>query len=91
MYHYEIEIRDKDGKPYLNSSGHKVINSFRFTDGEKDANLVHLICTGVAKDYEAIVKKDSQITITVSYHNKSSNTYPVLFTYYGKEKRFINH
>lgn len=89
MYHYSIEIRDKNGKHYLKNNGNKVINAFNFTDTESDINLINLICIGTAESYKAICKKGSQIIITVSYKNTISNTYSALYEYYANEKKFI--
>ena len=91
MLHYEIEVRDSMGKPYINEKGFKVVNSFKFKDEENDENLIQLICQNLAMNYTAISKSDSFIYIKVSCHNKISNTYPILYSFYANENRFVKH
>jgi len=88
---YNITVRDKDGKLYTNSNGNKVTNYFGFEDSTEDENLVHLICIHTADSYKAICKEGSKIDIKVSYFSEISNSYSVLYSFYGVENKFIKH
>jgi len=87
---YSIEVRDKEGKLYKNSKYLKVL-SFEFEDTEQDENLVNLICQHTFADYQAICKEGSQINITVRYFNNFTRNYPLLYSFYGENKKFIKH
>lgn len=88
---YNIEIRDKDDKLYLTSTGAKVRNAFFFEETNSDETLIHLTCIHTFESYKAICKEGSEINIEVSYHDSISNTSPVLYSFYGAENKFIKH
>jgi hypothetical protein len=86
---YKVELRDKDGKLYRNSKGHITDKTFDFSDCESDENLIHMICRHTAESYETICKDGTQVNIDVMVLNEISKTYMTLYSYYGKEKRFV--
>lgn len=89
--HYTVEVRDKDFKFYrTENTGRKVIK-FEFEDTEQDENLVNLICQHTFRDYQAVCKEGSDINIEVRYFNESTKTYPLLYSFYGEENKFIKH
>lgn len=88
--HYTVEVRDKDFKLYKDSRGFKV-TGFTFEDKERDENLVESICRNAFVRYQAICKEGSEINIEVRYFNESTKTYPLLYSFYGEENKFIKH
>jgi hypothetical protein len=89
--HYTVEIRNKEGKRYLTKNGNKIIKLAEFTSEEKDENLVHLVCEYEVDKFKSVCKEGSQIDVEVRYYNKFIETYPLLYSYYGDEKRFVKH
>ena len=88
--HYNIEVRDKDNNLYIDKDGKKVINRFMFEDNETNDNLIERICKGNYKAYNAITGSEN-INISVSSYNSISGSYMELYSYYGKESRFVKH
>jgi hypothetical protein len=88
--HYTVEVRDKDFKLYTNNKGFKV-HSFNFEEKEQDEDLVHLVCQHTYSDYKAVCKEGSEINIEVKYFNDDTKTYPLLYSFYGAENKFIKH
>lgn len=88
--HYTVEVRDKDFKLYKDSRGLNVMG-FTFEEEEQDENLVHLICQYNFKKYQAVCKEGSDINIEVRYFNEITKTYPLLYSFYGGENKFIEH
>lgn len=88
--YYTVEVRDKEGKLYKDSRGFKV-TGFNFQDDEQDENLIHLICQHTFRDYQAVCKEDSGINIDVRYFHEITKTYPLLYSFYGAENKFIKH
>ena len=87
---YSIEVRDKEGKLYKNSNGNNIC-SFDFESEDKNESSVKSICERAFRNYQAICKEGSQINITVSYFNSFSNSYSLLYSFYGAENKFIKH
>jgi len=87
---YYITVRDKNGKLYKTEKGNKV-SEFKFEDKESDENLIHLICLNTFEQYKTICKKGSIIDIEVRYFNELTRSYPLLYSFYGAENRFIKH
>jgi len=91
-YHYNIELRDKDGKFYLDSKGNKLtLNTFRFVDHTNNENLIELICRDTFDNYKAICKEGTDINIEIRVFNKISNSFMLLYSFYGAENKFIKH
>ena len=84
---YTIEIRDKDNKLYLREDGHKVL---KFTFDLKSEN-VESICKQTYLDYKAVCKEGSSINIEVRGFDSISETYSLLYSFYGENQRFIKH
>lgn len=91
-YNYNVELRDKDGKLYIGSKGNKLTsNTFRFTDNTDNENLIELICRDTFDNYKAICKEGTNINIDVMVFNTISNTFMLLYSFYGAENKFIKH
>lgn len=88
--HYTVEIRDKEGKLYKDSRGLNVIG-FDFEEIETDAMTVQTICQYNFRKYQAVCKEGSEINIEVRYFNTDTKTYPLLYSFYGAENKFIKH
>ena len=88
---YSIEVRDKEGKLYTTKSSGRKIKGFKFEDKEQDENLIHFICKETFEEYQAICKEGSQINIDVRYHNVFTKTYPLLYSFYGENQKFVKH
>ena len=84
MEKYTIEDLDKNFKLYRTEQGNKV-TSFDFEDEEKDENIIHLICKSEYQKYKAVCKKNSTISINVSYFDSISGTYSTLYFFDGKK------
>ncbi len=96
-YHIEIEVLDENEKPYLRD-GHKIsrlnftIERYRMTmdDWQKELTRLH-------DDLKVIVREEACVYLTVSFRSSnlsnhpSMATWPTLCSYYGPEKRFVNH
>lgn len=89
--HYTIEIRDKEGKRYINKNGNKIIKIAEFKSDETNENLIGIICEHEVDKFKSVCKEGSQIDVEVRYHNEFTETYPLLYSYYGCEKKFIKH
>ncbi len=87
---YSIQIRDKNGKQYKTEKGNKVFD-FTFEDTTQDETIINMICKSTYNNYKAVCKEGSIIDIEVRYFNVISNTYSLLFSFYGAENKFIKH
>lgn len=89
LYYYDIELRDKDGKLYVNPQGSKLASrTFQFTD-ETLEEFVHLVCQRTAENYKTVCKEGTQVNIDVRTFNKFTETYPIAYSFYGEENKFI--
>jgi hypothetical protein len=88
--HYTVEVRDKDFKLYKTESGSKVF-PFTFEDNRTDVEIVEAICRKEFDSYKAVCKEGSEINIEVRYFNDDTKTYPLLYSFYGAENKFIKH
>lgn len=92
ILYYDIELRDKDGNLYRTTTGRKLtMGSFKFTDSNDNESIVFLICKNTAENYEAVCKEGTEVNIDVRTYNGITKTYPIAYSYYGKEKRFVKH
>lgn len=87
---YSIEVRDKEGKLYKTESGGKV-HHFKFELVGNEENIIKAVCKETFEEYQAICKEGSQINIDVRYHNVFTKTYPLLYSFYGENQKFIKH
>lgn len=90
MLKYDIEITDSKGKLYKTCKG-KSATKFTFTDDSENEDVINLICQYTYDDYKAVCKKGSQINIEVKSFNTISNTFMVLYSFYGDENKFVKH
>lgn len=91
LYYYDIELRDKEGKLYVNPRGNKITSrNFQFTD-ETPQEFIHLVCQRTADNYKAICKEGTDINIEVRSFNNITKTYPIAYSFYGAENKFIKH
>jgi hypothetical protein len=91
IYYYDVELRDKDGNLYKTPDGKKLTyRTFQFTD-TTIKEFIPLVCRKTAENYEAVCKEGTEVNIEVRTHSELTKTYPVMYSYYGKEKRFVTH
>lgn len=87
--YYTVEVKDKNNKLFIDSAGNKVTNRFKFTDNT-NKDFIQLVCEDTFKAYQAITGSNN-INISVSRYSDLTETYMTLYTYYGKDKRFVKH
>jgi len=85
---FNIEVKDQDNEFYRDKNGNKVINSFSFDLELSSDELVKRICTGQYNAYNAITGSEN-INIEVRAFNAYTRTCPIIYSYYGKENRFV--
>lgn len=99
LYYYDIELRDKDGKLYVNSNGNKLASrTFQFTD-ETEEDFIYLVCKNTAENYIAVCKEGTEVNIEVRTLDAISDTYPIVYSFYGgqspltecTENKFVKH
>jgi len=91
IYYYEIELRDKYGNLYKTSDGKKLpMRAFQFKD-QTQKEFIPLVCRHTAENYKAICKEGTEVNIEVRTYSELTKTYPIAYSYYGKEKRFVKH
>jgi len=87
LYSIYVEIGKKDGAKFYTKDGSKVPH-IQFQ--ETIYRDFEVYCSRLFRQFEAISDTDN-INISVMYFSEMTKTYPVLYSYYGKEKRFITH
>lgn len=92
LFYYEVELRDNKGKLYVNPLNQNKITSraFQFTD-ETQEGFVHLVCQNTYENYKAVCKEGTKINIEVRTFNSLTKTYPVAYSFYGNEQKFVKH
>lgn len=86
---YSVEVRDLNNKFYRDSEGNAT--RFTFEEEEVSESLTELVCRKEHEKYKAICKEGSIIDIEVRYFNNLTNSYPVLYSFYGAENKFVKH
>lgn len=90
-YYYDIELRDKEDKLYVNPRGNKMTSrTFQFTD-ETQKEFIHLVCQRTAENYKTVCKEGTTVNIDVRTFNKLTNSYPITYSFYSAENKFIEH
>jgi len=90
-YYYDIELRDKDDKLYVNPRGNNMVSrTFQFTDDTQE-EFIHLVCQRTAENYKTVCKEGTEVNIEVRTLDKISNTYPTAYSFYSAENRFVKH
>jgi len=91
MVHLSTQVRDSNNKIYTDANGN---NQDRFDTtldvGINAAMAIEKECIRIFNFMEAI-STSNKIIISVMIHDSISGTYPVYYSYYGSEKRFIKH
>lgn len=88
---YTVEVRDKNNKPYKDKNGKKVVNAFKNTIEDIDKSLMKKTLENICNNYEAVCKEGSIINIEVKKYDNISYTYMTLYSYYGLDKKFVEH
>jgi len=87
LYSIYVEIRKDDGTKFYDRDGNNVphirFEETIFRDFEK-------YCKQLYRQFEAITGC-SDINISISQLSNMTQTYPVYYSYYGIEGRFITH
>jgi len=86
---YYIDCRDADNKPFVKSNG-RMVGEIRIEREYFNPYIVEKDCEDYCTDFQALTKCDN-VNIDVRYFNDNSKTYPLLYSYYGREKRFVKH
>ena len=90
-YYYDIELRDKDGNLYINSNGNKLASrTFQFTD-ETEEHFIHLVCQRTAENYKTVCKEGTQVNIDVRTYSDLTKTYPLAYSFYSAENKFVKY
>lgn len=87
----EVEVRDVNGKLYKDKYGDTIVNVLKFEIKDYGENLTELACYNIVDKFEAICKEGSKINIEVRYLDEITNTYPLLYSFYGAERKFVKH
>lgn len=91
FYYYDIELRDKDGKLYVNKNGNKLASrTFQFTD-ETLEEFIPLVCQRTADNYKTVCKEGTEVYIEVRTFDRISRTYPTAYSFSSAENKFIKH
>lgn len=90
LYYYDIELRDKDGKLYESSRGKITSRTFQFTD-ETQEEFIHLVCQRTAENYKAVCKEGTDVNIEVRTYSDLTKTYPIVYSFYGAENKFVKY
>jgi len=86
---YYIECRDKDNKPHVKNNGQKV-GAIKIEREFLNVHLIEKDCEEYYTDFQTLTNSDN-ILIDVRQFNEYSKTYELMFSYYGREKRFIKY
>lgn len=86
-----VEVRDKDGKLYKDVGDNPIVKLFQTTCKDYGEELTQITCENMVRKLEAVCREGSKINIEVRYLDEVTNTYPLLYSYYGAEKRFIKY
>ena len=86
-----VEVRDKDGKLYKDMNGNNITSVCDVEGSNFGEELTQFACENIVEKFEAFCKEGSKINIEVRYFDSITKTYPLLYSYYGAEKRFIKY
>jgi hypothetical protein len=91
MLHFSVTVRQTNGKLFQHKDGGGV-GPFQFQKnlGYEATMAIESWCKQYTKDFEAITGSNN-INVEVSEFDSISRTYPSLYSYYGKEERFVKH
>lgn len=96
-YHIDINFVDNNNKRFVKEDGDKVDNlKFTWELYRMDMKVWENHLKMLHDDLRVIVRPEVNIYITVRYHSPGSSsnmpgTWPSLCSYYGPEKRFVDH
>jgi hypothetical protein len=95
-YNIEIEILDQNHKPF-ERDGFKC-SRFKFTleRYRTDMEYWEKELTRLHEDLRVVIREDANIYLEVRYFSpdpgiRGDGTWPALCSYYGPEKRFVDH
>lgn len=87
----DVQVRDSLGKLYKNKDGNNVAKLAQLQCSDYGDDITQLTCENISKNFEAVCKEGSQIYIDVMYHDSISDTYPIIYSFYGAENKFVKH
>jgi len=89
---FYVDVLDKEGNRYRDSEFKKVLEfEFReeFNDGAGD-DTFERECRRYYRRFKAI-SPESNISVEVRDYNSFTQTWPLLYSFYGAENRFVKH
>ena len=89
--YFRVEVRDKDGKLYKDKNGNNITSICDLEVLDYGEELTQIACEYLVEKFEVICKEGSKIDIEVRCFSEITVTYPLLYSYYGAEKRFVKH
>lgn len=86
--HYQIEVRNNIGNYFKDEQGRSVTSMFKYQTPELDDKSVEFTCINLFNAYKAITASDN-INIDVRCKSEITDSYPCLYSFYGRVKKFI--
>ena len=86
----DIQVRDSLGKLYKRESG-EIVYSFRLEIFDLGDSVTKSQCKETFENFKAVSKEGSQVHIDVMYYDSISDIYPVIYSFYGAENKFVKH
>lgn len=90
-YHIEIEILDKNHKPFERNGFKCSRLKFTIERYRMDVPAWEEELTRLHDDLKVVIREDAVVYLEVRYYSNMSETWPSLCSYYGPEKRFVFH
>lgn len=90
IFHYYVEVRDEGGKHFQDSEGNKIKEDFKHQTHELSIEGVEKHCNSLFNSYNDTWRTNN-INIDVRVFNEHIETYMLLYSFYGAEKRFVKH
>jgi predicted metal-dependent enzyme (double-stranded beta helix superfamily) len=91
MLHFRTEVRNKDGKIFRDEKGCPQPGLNTTLDvGVKAQSSIYAHCMDIYRFMNA-VSDSNDITISVMVKSNISDTYMTVYSFYGSEKRFVEH
>lgn len=89
IYNINVEIRDKNHKMFQYPTGGGVGDLKFLWEVRDEKHLEHLMQDMHKK--LSIIMPENKINIEALVFNSISDTYMVMYSYYGSEQRFVKH
>jgi hypothetical protein len=87
----DVQIRDAKGKLYKDRDGNPIARIAKLEINNNGEEMIKSFCQQTSKNFEAISKEGSKVHIDVMYYDSISDTYPIIYSFYGAENKFVKH